>query len=133
NIKTGYLVLYNAASCAGWSYVLGLVLSELAQNGGDFTTVYDRVGWILMIVQTGAILELVHAIVGFVRSPILTTAFQIASRLFLVWGVVDIFPEVQSHWAFTTMAIAWSITECVRYSYYAFNLVGVQLYSLLWC
>ncbi|CAG8534826.1 6390_t:CDS:2, partial [Cetraspora pellucida] len=67
----------------------------------------------------------------FVKSPLLTTAFQIASRLFLVWGVVDIFPEVQSHWAFTTMTIAWSITECVRYSYYAFNLVGFQLYTLL--
>ncbi|CAG8758904.1 19998_t:CDS:2, partial [Racocetra persica] len=127
-----YLVFYNAASCAGWFYVLVLILTELVQNG-DLTTVYDRAGWVLMIVQTGAILELVHVILGFVRSPLLTTAFQIASRLFLVWGVVDIFPEVQSHWAFTTMTIAWSITECVRYSYYAFNLVGLQLYSLLWC
>ncbi|CAG8761891.1 3434_t:CDS:2, partial [Cetraspora pellucida] len=56
NIKTGYLVFYNAVSCAGWFYVLVLVLSELVQNG-DLTTVYDRAGWILMIVQTCAILE----------------------------------------------------------------------------
>ncbi|KAF0555486.1 PTPLA-domain-containing protein [Gigaspora margarita] len=132
NIKTSYLILYNVVSCAGWFYVLVLILSELIQNG-DFATIYDRVGWPLLIVQTGAILELVHVIFGFVRSPLLTTAFQVASRLFLVWGVVDIFPEVQPHWAFTTMTIAWSITEIIRYSYYAFNLAGFHIYALLWC
>nr|CAG8527922.1 3285_t:CDS:2 [Entrophospora candida] len=41
--------------------------------------------------------------------------------------------EVRSHWAFTSMTIAWSIAEIVRYLYYAFNLIGKQPDLLLWC
>ncbi|CAG8550818.1 6385_t:CDS:2, partial [Acaulospora colombiana] len=52
-----YLVLYNVASWIGWAYVLGSTLSTLAQNNVDYTIVYDRIGWSLAIVQTGAILE----------------------------------------------------------------------------
>ncbi|CAJ0626208.1 2376_t:CDS:10, partial [Entrophospora sp. SA101] len=41
--------------------------------------------------------------------------------------------EVRSHWAFTSMTIAWSIAEIIRYLYYAFNLIGKQPDLLLWC
>ncbi|RHZ65775.1 hypothetical protein Glove_311g68 [Diversispora epigaea] len=129
----GYLILYNSISCVGWSYVLGLSLLELVKNNGNYTIIHDKVGWILTIVQTGAILEVFHVIIGFVKSPLMTTVFQVSSRLFIVWLVLNIFPQVHSHWAFTTMTIAWCITECLRYSYYVFNLVGKQPGWLLWC
>jgi hypothetical protein len=38
----------------------------------------------LTIVQSAAALEVLHALVGVVRSPVLTTALQVASRLLLV-------------------------------------------------
>lgn len=47
---------------------------------------------------------------------------QVASRLFLVWGVNYYVPEIHTHWSFTTMIIAWSIAEIVRYSYYTLHL-----------
>ncbi len=52
-----YLIFYNAASWVGWSYVLVVSILELIENGGDVTKVYDRTGWTLTLVQTGAILE----------------------------------------------------------------------------
>lgn len=62
----------------------------------------------------------------------MTTGLQVVSRLFLVWGVNYMFPEVRSHWSFSTMMIAWSIAELVRYSYYACNLLGQVPRILTW-
>ncbi|PKC16154.1 PTPLA-domain-containing protein [Rhizophagus irregularis] len=128
-----YLLLYNAASWAGWTYVLTVSVLELFKNGGDVTKLYDRIGWTLTLVQTAAILEIFHVLLGLVRSPFITTVIQVSSRLTLVWLIVNKFPEVRSHWAFTSMTIAWSITECIRYAFYGLNLIGNQPGWLLWC
>lgn len=58
------------------------------------TTTYSRVGPQTAFVQSFAVLEVVHALLGWVRSPLQTTAMQVSSRLFLVWGIVEQFPEV---------------------------------------
>lgn len=58
------------------------------------TTTYSVAGWSTAIVQTGAALEVAHVALGLVRSPIGTTAMQVASRLFLVWGITERFEVV---------------------------------------
>lgn len=45
-------------------------------------------------VQTLAVMEVVHAALGWVRSPVGTVASQVASRLWAVWGVVEMVPKV---------------------------------------
>ena len=69
--------------------------------------------------------QVIHAYVGAVKTPVATTAMQVASRLFLVavtyWFDV---PEVRLNPAFTSMVLAWSITEVVRYSYYSLSLLN---------
>jgi len=48
---------------------------------------------------------------------------QVASRLFLVWGIVNNFPAYTSTSpAYSSMLVAWSVTEVVRYSFFATNL-----------
>lgn len=49
---------------------------------------------------------------------------QVASRFLLVWGVVYNFPNTTGHGssAYSTMLIAWSVTEVIRYSYFAMSL-----------
>ena len=48
---------------------------------------------------------------------------QVASRFLLVWGIAQFFPEtVARSTAYTTMLLAWSTTEVIRYSYFAVNL-----------
>lgn len=50
---------------------------------------------------------------------------QVASRLLLVWGVGYNFPETTKYSpAYSSMLVAWSITEVVRYSYFVFVLSG---------
>jgi len=95
-------------------------------------TAYLRVGTQTALVQSFAILEIAHVIFGWVRSPLPTTAAQVASRLFLVWGITEQFVETRSHPFYATMVLAWSTVEVIRYSFYAFNLVGSNPYPLLW-
>lgn len=71
--------------------------------------------------------------VGIVRSPIFTTLIQVSSRLLLVWGVVDSYPTTTSPSPFySSMLLAWSITEIIRYSYFVFNLIGSVPEYLTW-
>ena len=60
---------------------------------------------------------------GLVRAPLLTTVMQVASRFLLVWGIVYFFPAVAVlNPTYTTMLVAWSTTEVIRYSYFAVNI-----------
>lgn len=53
----------------------------------------------------------------------MTTVMQVASRLLLVWGIVHNFPAYTvSSVAYSTMLVAWSVTEVIRYSFFAMNL-----------
>lgn len=67
--------------------------------------------------------DLSSPIIGIVRAPLFTTLMQVASRFLLVWGIAFNFPIHTSRSpAYSTMLLAWSITEIIRYSYFAVNL-----------
>jgi len=56
---------------------------------------------------------------------------QIASRFLLVWLVGYPFPaHTSASPAYTTMLLAWSITEVIRYSYFVFVLRGAGVPKL---
>lgn len=58
---------------------------------------------------------------------------QVSSRLLLVWGVVDNYPKATSPLPFySSMLLAWSITEIIRYSYFMLNLIGSVPAFLTW-
>ncbi|GAA5989958.1 hypothetical protein JCM10908_002396 [Rhodotorula pacifica] len=66
------------------------------------------------------------------RSPIGTTVAQVASRLALVWGVCEIFPEVPHSPFYVTMVTAWSLAEIIRYAHYVTGLQGFKIKPLEW-
>jgi len=78
------------------------------------------------------LMEVVHAATGLVRAPVGTTAMQVASRLLLVWGVVNTFPFLAKSAGYSSMLIAWSVTEVIRYSYFTLNLSGLLPRFMTW-
>ncbi|KAK5137322.1 hypothetical protein LTR08_000292 [Meristemomyces frigidus] len=130
--RTLYLILYNSVSALLWSVVLGYVLSIATVHG--YRGVYTGTGQWTKWTQTLAGLEVLHAAIGLVRAPLLTTIMQVASRFLLVWGVVANFPVTSSASpAYSTMLLAWSITEVIRYTYFAVNLAyGYVPSGLTW-
>ncbi|XP_022633886.1 very-long-chain (3R)-3-hydroxyacyl-CoA dehydratase PASTICCINO 2 isoform X2 [Vigna radiata var. radiata] len=87
-----YLSLYNWTVLFGWCQVLYFVLKTLNESGHEH--VYGAAEKPLLYAQTAAVLEILHGLVGLVRSPITSTLPQISSRLFLTWGILWSFPEI---------------------------------------
>lgn len=55
------------------------------------TTAFAAQGWQTSFVQSFMLLDVIHALFGWVRSPVGTVAAQVASRLYIVYGIVGPF------------------------------------------
>ena len=79
SIIKGYLVVYNLLSALGWAYVLYLCFVALyaGQTAEEFWPVLKNP---LTYVQTAALMEVVHSLIGVVPSPVFTVFMQVMSR-----------------------------------------------------
>ncbi|KAI0744168.1 tyrosine phosphatase-like protein, partial [Daedaleopsis nitida] len=136
-----YLVLYNVLSTLGWAYLLVRTLAVVLAPApapasaeavvARARTAYAAVGADVAFVQSFAALEVLHVLLGWVRSPLVTTGIQVGSRLYLVWGVVAQFPQTHTNPLYASMVLSWSLTEVVRYSFYACALLGHEPRALV--
>ncbi|CAM0878730.1 unnamed protein product [Alopecurus aequalis] len=128
-----YLSLYNWVVFVGWAQVLYRAVSALLLQSSGHEAVYAAVEGPLLFAQTAAIMEILHSILGFVRSPVSVTLPQISGRLYVTWGILWSFPEAQSHILVTSLIISWSITEIIRYSFFGMKeTFGFAPSWLLW-
>ncbi|GLT33682.1 hypothetical protein SLA2020_082460 [Shorea laevis] len=111
-----YLAVYNWTVFFGWCQVLYFAVKTLTESGHE--QVYNAVEKPLLLAQTSAVLEILHGLIGLVRSPISATLPQIGSRLYVTWGILWSFPEIQKHVLVSSLVISWSITEIIRYSFF---------------
>lgn len=129
NSVKNYLAAYNLIAFIFWlAYLADFAISGFALNKSCLV--------LLNIAQGMAILEIVHTILKWVKSPVGSTAAQVFSRV-LVVVLIDFF-----HYNGTTqpitetgiliVSIAWGITELVRYSFYFLSLFQIQPKWLLW-
>ncbi|KAL7936031.1 tyrosine phosphatase-like protein [Trichoderma chlorosporum] len=131
-VKNAYLILYNAASAIAWALVLQRTVLTLYAGGGPHA-VYVTTGEFTKWTQTAAAMEILHSLFGVVRAPLFTTLMQVASRFLLVWGVLFLYPylAIESP-TYSSMLVAWSVTEVIRYSYFALSLSGFTPRVLTW-
>ncbi|KAI5818705.1 tyrosine phosphatase-like protein [Pyronema omphalodes] len=130
SLGSRYLIGFNFVSTLLWAGVLASTLFFAPQVGpkGLFAINGEYTKW----TQTLAILEVIHVVVGLARSSLPTTALQVASRILLVWGVCDRYYAPQHSVAYTTMLVAWGITEVCRYPFYIVSLSGGESKLLQW-
>ena len=96
------------------------------------STVYTAIGPQTAIIQSFAVLEVLHAFLRWVRSPVPTTAIQVASRLILVWGIAEQHTAARQSFFYGTMVWSWSFTEVIRYAFYATSLLQQTPPWLTW-
>ena len=122
----GYLFLYNAASAVAWAYLMfSLGRSFFFDEPQNTRVLFGKTGMYLAYLQTFALLEVLHAALGLVRSGVMSNVIQISSRLFVIW-VAAVMGETGKHWAYAMMATAWSISDFTRYAYYLTQLTKVS-------
>ncbi|KAL8556095.1 hypothetical protein ACS0TY_003777 [Phlomoides rotata] len=126
-----YLSIYNWVVFFGWLQVFYLTLKTLLQSGHQ--SVYAAIEKPLILAQSAALVEILHSVTGIVRSPIGATLPQISSRIYITWGILYSFPEIRTHLLVASLAISWSITEIIRYSFFGFKeALGFTPGWLLW-
>ena len=126
--------------------VLYLALDQTYNRKAPMARMYQAVELPLMVAQTAAIMEILHSLVGLVRSPVAITALQVASRLWIVWGIIVPVQQdtISSAVKITeigglsvelnllTLLVAWSLSELIRYSFFALKEMGIVPYLSLW-
>lgn len=124
-----YLLLYNTINLLTWTTVLILTLTSLynllttPSNPQSKLRPYTTLGPFLKYTETFTLLEVLHVILNLVQTSLTPTLIQAYGRTWTVWGVLDAFESGKSSYAFTGLALAWSLSEIVRYSFYISNLL----------
>lgn len=114
-MKNAYLIFYNLLQFCGWLAIL-------------ITGRLDLLMWF----QTIQLLEVVHCMIGFVKSSAFQTFMQILSRIIIVWVALVPFPETRQTIGLDMILWAWPLAETTRYIYYALNLLKLNLYIVTW-
>ena len=86
----------------------------------------------LKIVQTIAVIEVLHSLVGIVRSPIGIVFAQVASRIWVLWAIMDVAPPARAGIFCVLVCASWGLAEVPRYLYYALNLLDAIPDWLFW-
>ena len=136
NSIRNYLAAYNFAAFIFWIlFLVSYLVSGLQLNHLNL--------WLLNIAQGIAVLEILHALLKWVKSPVLSTTAQVLSRL-LVMLLIDAYmldylispgnktSATLLNAGICMALIAWSITEIIRYALYFMALFNYQPRWLLW-
>ncbi|XP_060518827.1 very-long-chain (3R)-3-hydroxyacyl-CoA dehydratase hpo-8 [Cylas formicarius] len=123
-----YLVAYNALQTLGWIVIFFKLVNFYLSPGTR--TLYESVRCVLNIFQNAAVLEVIHAVTGIVRSDPVITAFQVGSRVVVVCGVLMATYSPRDSIGLPLALLAWSVTEIIRYSNYCLSLLDLVPYFL---
>jgi len=144
-VVKAYLVLYNLAAMAGWGVCLVMtakhIFATLEASAFNPVDCWGKLGSLafwkevefpLKVVQTAAVMEVLHNIFGLVPGSAFTTFMQVFSRVWTLWAVMDVETSCQAC-PFVVLAVgSWSLVEVPRYCYYALNLLEASPYPLTW-
>lgn len=116
--------------CCSWSYLLFQLINHYVS--GSKTPLYETLKWTVIIFQNAAVLEVVHAATRMVPSNPVITAFQVASRVFVVCGAFMPTIGARETVGLPLALLAWSVTEVIRYGNYALSLMNLVPYVLVY-
>jgi very-long-chain (3R)-3-hydroxyacyl-CoA dehydratase len=122
-----WLIAYNLLSFGAWLLFAVMASSQSLVIGKTTLIVF-------CVAQLLAVFDIIHAALRWVSTPLLITALQTSSRFLLLLFVYLLSSFVCSEpglLGFKLLAVAWTVTELVRYSFYGLQLMGKKPYFLL--
>ncbi|XP_014616529.1 PREDICTED: very-long-chain (3R)-3-hydroxyacyl-CoA dehydratase hpo-8 [Polistes canadensis] len=132
SFKKLYLVAYNAIEVIGWSLVFYILVSHYGDNTSTLS-LWDKIWLPLTVIQYSAYLEIIHSMIGLVKSNLYVTFAQVSSRLVLILVLFSLpWDFVGSSLCLPYTVLSWSITEILRYLYYLLNILSFVPKFLTW-
>lgn len=93
--------------------------------------IWNRTSPTLFFVQTSALLEVLHPLLGLTKTPVSSAIIQVGSRLVVLWGYSAWNDVAHSHFSMILMLFSWSMVELSRYSFYSFTCAEVEVPSFI--
>lgn len=133
-LKDAYLILYNSGCSFGWMVVWFIAVVSIVDNVsslgivGSLANIYNdpqtgsHLALALAVVQTAALMEIIHAMLKLVRSPVLVTAMQVMSRIVALFAIY-FSKNAQNQWGAGLMILSWASVEVPRYAFYVAALI----------
>ncbi|XP_076752329.1 3-hydroxyacyl-CoA dehydratase 1 [Xylocopa sonorina] len=133
DVGTLYLKGYNLLQVFGWSYIFYKSMTNDYSSTLE-ANLWQTIKWPVIVFQHAALLEIIHAMVGLVKSNVAITIFQVLSRVMVVSGILLATPYNYgaSSPGLPLAIFAWSVTEIIRYMFYFMNLNKAVPYLLTW-
>lgn len=118
-----YLLSYNLAMILGWAAILAALclngLSDPLSLWHPYT--HPNIALLTQVFQTAMLLDVVNAALRLSRTSPVVALMQVASRVWVVWGVLQLNPRTEYS---LTLLFAWSWAEIIRYSHYILSDIG---------
>ncbi|CAL8098378.1 unnamed protein product [Calicophoron daubneyi] len=124
---TIYLLFFNVFQLAGFIYVFGMTVLNYLRDGAVIPTeAYESIVSRLIVVQLMAVLEPLHALLGWVRGGFVASVLQVFGRNLVLFFILIPHEELHSSSSAFWLLFAWSTIELVRYPYYILSLLGFK-------
>mmetsp|Transcript_6488 Transcript_6488/g.12857 ORF Transcript_6488/g.12857 Transcript_6488/m.12857 type:complete len:224 (-) Transcript_6488:496-1167(-) len=130
-VRTTYLTLYNVCQAFGWLYVLYKSIHGTI-DASSLSGAMPAAGSSVALFQMVSFLEILHALLGLVRGSPMAALLQWVGRSNVLYAIVLAIPEIKSGVAAGAMVLAWSLSEIIRYPWYAAQLKGACPFWLTW-
>lgn len=133
DMKTTYLFTYNFLQFMGFMYIvtvlsynffkLGLVAKQKA---------FESVGYQIMFCQAAAVLEVIHPLLGLVKTGIVPPLMQVGGRNLILFMLILQDVRLQIAPVVWYLLMTWSTIEIIRYPFYMFSSIGMDVKMVTW-
>lgn len=115
-----YMMAFNLLCSYAWIKVLLAVVEHMLNHGlPDVLLAWSEIERPLFFAQSLALLEIMHTLLGLVRSNFWTTLMQVFSRLQLVWVLFPSVSASRESIALISCVTAWSCAELLRFPFFS--------------
>ncbi|KAK3097558.1 hypothetical protein FSP39_010781 [Pinctada imbricata] len=133
DFKTVYLFVYNMFQFVGFSFIVLLLLLRLYKDGKEaFSQSMTTVGTQLMVCQTMAVMEIIHPILGLIKSSAIPPLIQVLGRSIILFVIIHHEERIHDAPAVYFLILTWSLVELIRYPFYMLGLVNKKIYLVTW-
>ncbi|OWF54104.1 very-long-chain (3R)-3-hydroxyacyl-CoA dehydratase-like [Mizuhopecten yessoensis] len=134
DVKTCYLFVYNLVQYVGFTYIFAALTYHIFKDMNfAFTNTLEISGTQMLFVQTAAVLEIVHPLLGWVKSSPVPAFMQVMGRNFLLFIVLGQEPRLHDKSIVFILFMVWSAIEVVRYPFYMLSVLGKKNTFITWC
>ncbi|KAG7522698.1 hypothetical protein JOB18_028760 [Solea senegalensis] len=133
SLKTGYLFVYNLVQFLGFSWIFVNMTVRLFIFGQD--SLYDTfhtISDMMFFCQSLAVVEVLNAAFGIVRTGVVPTLIQVVGRNFILFVIFGGVEEMHNQPVVFFVFYLWSAIEIFRYPFYMLGCFNTEWKTLTW-